>query len=102
MSKILVIDDEVGIREALKDVLAKQGHEVTTVPSADQAYATMLKQPFALVLSDLNISGASGIDVLKKIRELQKEIPVVIYSGSVTPASWERNRSPASTFSTWR
>jgi len=86
MSKILVIDDEIGIREVVKEALTKEGHEVATVPSAEQAYATLLKQPFDLVLSDINMGEVSGIDVLKKIRELQKEIPVIIYSGSVTPA----------------
>jgi len=86
MSKILVVDDEMGIREAVREALTKEGHEVATVPSAEQAYATLLKQPFDLVLSDINLGESSGIDVLKKIRELQKEIPVIIYSGSVTPA----------------
>jgi len=86
MSKILVVDDEIGIREVVKEALSKEGHEVATVPSAEQAYATLLKQPFDLVISDINIGEGSGIDVLKKIRELQKEIPVIIYSGSVTPA----------------
>jgi len=86
MPKILVVDDEVGIREVVRDALIKDGHEVTTVPSADQAYATILQKPFDLVLTDLQIGEDSGIDVLKKIRELQKEIPVVMYSGAVTPA----------------
>ena len=86
MSKILVIDDEIGIREVVKEALMKEGHEVSTVPSAEQAYATLLKQPFDLVLTDYNIGEASGIDVLKKIRELQKEITVVMNSGAVTPA----------------
>ena len=86
MSRILVVDDEMGIREAVREALSKEGHEVSTVPSAEQAYATLLKQPFDLVLLDINIGESSGIDVLKKIRELQKEIPVIIYSGSITPA----------------
>ena len=85
MSKILVVDDEVGIRELLREALIKNGHGVMTVPSADQAYETMLQQPFDLILLDVKLSGSSGIDVLKKVRELQKEIPVVIYSGVVTP-----------------
>jgi len=86
MSKILVIDDEMGIREVVREALSKEGHEVSTVPSAEQAFATLLKQPFDLVISDINLGESSGIDVLKKIRELQKEIPVIIYSGSVTSA----------------
>ena len=71
MSKILVVDDEVGIREVVRDALNKDGHEVTTVPSADQAYATLLKQPFDPVITDLQIADASGMDVLKKIKPIE-------------------------------
>ena len=90
MSKILVVDDEVGIREVVRDALNKDGHEVTTVPSADQAYATLLKQPFDLVITDLQIADASGMDVLKKIRELQKDVPVIILTNLETAENVDR------------
>ena len=84
MAKVLVVDDEVQIRELLRDVLFKEGYEVTTVPSAGQSVEIMFREPFDLVLLDINLADESGIAVLKKIREFRKKIPVVIYSGIVT------------------
>lgn len=84
MAKILVVDDEMQIRELLRDALGMKGYEVTTVPSADQALARVFEEPFDLVLLDIKLAGESGISVLKKIRETQKKIPVVIYSGVIT------------------
>ena len=78
MSKILIVDDEVGIREKLREALVKGGYEVTTVPSADQALASVQDQIYDLVLLDDDISGESGFNVLAKIREYKKGIPVVI------------------------
>jgi len=85
MSKILVVDDEVGIRERLREVLVGGGYKVTTVPSADQALATIQEQAYDLILLDDNVSGESGFTILSKIRELKKGVPVVICTGTVTP-----------------
>lgn len=84
MAKILVVDDEVGVRELLDKALAKKGFRVVTVPSAEQALARITQEPFDLVLLDIKLAGESGISALKRIRELQKKIPVVIYSGVIT------------------
>jgi len=84
MAKILVVDDEVRIRELLCKALGKEGFEVTSVPSAEQSLEVIFHEPFDLVLLDIRLSGESGISVLKKIREFQKQIPVVVYSGALT------------------
>lgn len=85
MINILVVDDEVRIRELLHKALVKKGYHVVTVPNAEQALACITQESFGLVLLDIRLAGESGISVLKKIRELQKKIPVVIYSGVITP-----------------
>jgi len=84
MAKILVVDDEVRIREFLCKALGKEGFEVTSVPSAEQSLEVIFQEPFDLILLDIRLSGESGISVLKKIREFQKQIPVVVYSGVLT------------------
>jgi len=86
MTKILVLDDEVKIRELVREALSTQGYEVTTVPSPDQAMDIIYREPFDLILLDIRLPGESGIIVLKKIREYSEKIPVVIYSGFVTAA----------------
>jgi CheY-like chemotaxis protein len=85
MVNILVVDDELDMRELLRKALVAKGYEVTTIPSARQALEAVFREPFDLVLLDIVLGDGSGISVLKKIRETNKELPVVIYSGSVTP-----------------
>jgi two-component system response regulator (stage 0 sporulation protein F) len=84
MAKILIVDDELRIRELLYKVLSKEGYQVITTPSAEQTFAYITREPFDLVLLDIKLAGESGISILKKIRELQQKIPVIIYSGVIT------------------
>ena len=86
MAKILIVDDEARIRELLCKSLNMAGYEVVTVPTAEQSLELIFKEIFDLILLDIRLSsGESGISILKKIREFQKEIPVVVYSGALTP-----------------
>ena len=85
MTKILVVDDELEIRELLRKALVKEGYNVVTVSNAEQALACIIQEPFGLVLLDIKLAGESEIFVLKRIKELHQNIPVVIYSGVVTP-----------------
>jgi len=66
MSTILVVDDEVAVRELLRKVLEKTGHEVTAVPTGDQSLELLSKQPFDLVLLDVRLAQESGIALLRK------------------------------------
>ncbi|MFC1807093.1 response regulator [Candidatus Omnitrophota bacterium] len=84
MANILIVDDEVQVRELLYNALKMQGYRVTTLPSAEQALEIIFEEPFDLVILDIEIGQESGITVLEKIREGDKQIPVVIYSGNVT------------------
>jgi DNA-binding NtrC family response regulator len=86
MPKILVVDDEVRIRELLRKSFNMAGYEVVTVPSTQQSLELIFKEPFDLILLDVRLSlGESGISILKKIREFQRKVPVVVYSGVLTP-----------------
>jgi two-component system response regulator (stage 0 sporulation protein F) len=85
MAKILIVDDEVHIRELLHRALCIEGYEVVGVPSAEQALELVFKEPFDLLLLDVRLSGESGLSILKKVRECQKDVPIVIYSGALTP-----------------
>ncbi|MCK5259842.1 MAG: response regulator [Candidatus Omnitrophica bacterium] len=84
MVKILVLDDEIKIRDLVHEALSLEGYEVTTVPTSDQAVDIIFREPFDLILMDIMLAGKSGISILKEIREYNKKIPVIIYSGFVT------------------
>jgi len=97
MVRILVVDDEVHLRELMQKVLSGKGYAVTTVPTADQALAMAFREPFDLIILDIQLGADSGLTVLKSIREKNAKIPVVIYSGCVTPELETEARSAGAT-----
>lgn len=84
MPKILVVDDEAKIREIVSEALSVNGHQVTTMPGAQEAVAAVAENVFDLVLLDIGLKDESGISALKVIRKSQAKLPIVIYSGLLT------------------
>lgn len=76
--KILVIDDDPSIRNMLAIVLKKSGFEVTCTESGKTALEKLKKESFDLVISDIKMPDISGIDLLKKIKVISPEIPVIM------------------------
>jgi two-component system, response regulator, stage 0 sporulation protein F len=83
MSKILVVDDELGLREALYYAFSKRGHTVTTAINNEHAMELMSMQPFDLIILDVVMPGEYGTVLLKTIRNSGNKVPVVIYSVKV-------------------
>lgn len=77
-ARILVIDDEQNIRGALAKLLEKAGHEVTAADSGDAALPLLHEAAFDLVISDLKMVGASGMDVLQQCKHCQPDTEVVL------------------------
>jgi len=91
MGRVLVVDDEPGMRELLTMVLEKAGHTVTTASDgatalATYAAATQAEEPFDLVLQDVRMTGMDGISVLRTLRERDPEASVVIMTAY---SSWQ-------------
>ncbi len=84
MPKILIVDDEVRVRELLRQALGREGYEVASVPGAAQALEIIFKEPFDLLILDVRLAGESGLSVVKKVREFRQNVPIVIYSGALT------------------
>ncbi len=86
MKKILVVDDDPRIRETFQYVLSTSGYESITVANITHAEQVLLTQPVHMVVSDLNLGDdESGLTLLKAIRKTNDTIPVIIFSGSLTP-----------------
>lgn len=81
MSIILVIDDEKAIRNSLKDILEYEGHQVQTAENGIQALSLLNIQSFDLIFCDIKMPEMDGIEVLKKIKEREWNIPVIMISG---------------------
>lgn len=81
MKKILVIDDEESICETLKWMLEKEGYDVTSEMDFEKALDIITNQTFDAYFVDLIFPGRSGIELIKKIRELKKTGLVIIITG---------------------
>jgi len=90
--EILVVDDEDGIRELLADHLVAQGLSVTTLPDGQAAVAVLQHSNgrFGLVLTDINMPGADGFDVLRAARQANAGTKVVMLTGYGSPDSAEK------------
>jgi two-component system, NtrC family, nitrogen regulation response regulator NtrX len=85
MAQILVVDDEVGIRELLSEILADEGHQVLLAESAGEARRMREKARPDLVLLDIWMPDTDGISLLKEwAASGQLTMPVVMMSGHAT------------------
>lgn len=77
-ARILVVDDEVNIREALAALLESDGYEVAAASSGQKAMEALRQEEFDVVISDLRMEGPSGVDLLRWLRETAPETEVII------------------------
>lgn len=78
MKKILVVDDEQNIRELYKEEFEEMGLEVTTVADGAQALVEMNREKFDLVTLDMRMPDMDGIETLRKMKEKDSSIPIII------------------------
>jgi len=80
-TKILVVDDEEGVRKLLQAMLERQGYDPVCVEDAKEALRLLPDGKFELVLTDLRLPGMSGEALLERLRKLRPDLPVVVISG---------------------
>ncbi len=85
MPSILVVDDELSMREFLKILLEKAGYQVTTAADASSAIDHIQNKDFDLVLSDIRMPGMGGLTLLEKIKEVNSSIPVIMITAYASP-----------------
>jgi CheY-like chemotaxis protein len=80
--RILLVDDEPTVREALADTLVEDGHAVVQAPSGPEALARLGEgTPVDLVFTDLGMPEMTGWDVARAIRQRWPGLPVVLVTG---------------------
>ena len=86
--RVLVADDEEGIRTFLAETLERAGHEVTQVADGDAAVRATRVEPFDVVLTDLRMPGTDGMAVVRTVRTEQPDVEVIVLTafGDVTTA----------------
>ena len=82
--RILVVDDEQGIRAALGQLLEYEGYDVRTAKSATEGLAEFEKWRPELVFMDVKMAGMDGIEALRRIKQIDASVSVVMISGHAT------------------
>ena len=78
MKKILVVDDDLNILKVLRMRLELGGYAVVTASETEEAKERILEGGFDIALLDLRLSEANGIDLMKSLREIDPDLPVII------------------------
>lgn len=91
MAKLLIIDDERGIRNTLKEILADEGHEVDVAENGKQGLEMAQAKAYDLIFSDIKMPEMDGMEVLRALKNgendengdaaLNGEVPIVMISG---------------------
>jgi len=80
ITKILVVDDEVFICELLDEFLTMQGYDVNTANCGEDALRIFENINPEVVLLDIRMPGTTGIDVLRKMKEIDKTVKIIMLS----------------------
>src|SRR5271154_1254915 len=76
--RVLVADDEEGVRTFLAETLERAGHDVTQVADGAAALRAAREEPFDVVLTDLRMPGTDGMAVVRSVRTEQPDVEVIV------------------------
>jgi DNA-binding NtrC family response regulator len=95
-AKILIVDDELIVRESLGGWLERDGHTVDKAASGEESLEKFEKTRYDIILLDIKMEGMSGLEVLKKVKEVDPDVSVVMITayGSI-PSAIEAMKSGA-------
>ena len=86
MAKILVVDDKEMMRDSVATILGRRGHAVVSAVGGDMAIAKLMEKKPDAVVTDLQMPGMSGIELLAEIRKIDEDLPVILFdSGVMSP-----------------
>jgi DNA-binding NtrC family response regulator len=85
MTKVLVIDDEQGIRDLLDVLLRRKGYNVVVAENGQEGLKVFRRERPDVVVLDLNMPVMDGLTVLQQLRTLDPTKPVIILTGAGTP-----------------
>jgi two-component system, OmpR family, KDP operon response regulator KdpE len=77
VSRVLVVDDEAGLRKVVRDALEQAGHEVETAADGDEALAIATERAFDLVVTDLAMPRRDGLELVRELRRSSK-VPILV------------------------
>ena len=81
MARVLVVDDETLVRRVVGRMIARAEHEVHEASDGAEAVQQVLEGDYDVVLTDLNMPGMNGMEVISTLRDIAPGLPVVAMSG---------------------
>jgi CheY-like chemotaxis protein len=84
MAKILVIDDDQPIRQTIRRILERQGHEIAEAVEGEEGMRLFRSGDFDLVVTDLVMPGQEGIETILALREESPTVPILAVSGGLS------------------
>src|SRR4249920_685427 len=93
MTKILIIDDEQGIRDLLDTLLRRKGYDVVVAENGREGLKVFRRERPDVVVLDLMMPGMDGLTVLQELRTLDPTKPVIILTGAGTPEAEQQARA---------
>jgi CheY-like chemotaxis protein len=78
---ILIVEDEQDVLDMLEEVLTGEGHTVITALDGKAGLDCFQKQPFDIVLTDLNMPGISGLEMAGRMKKIKPAVPVMLLTG---------------------
>ncbi len=85
--KILIVDDEEGMRKLLGRVLAKNGYESVTAANGNEALRLIESEQFDLVITDIKMPGMDGLQLLQELKEFDPALPIIVITAYGTVES---------------
>jgi DNA-binding NtrC family response regulator len=77
-ARVLLIEDDAGIRETLRRVLAEEGHSVTVDERGDEGLARAGRERFNVVITDLRLPGLTGLELVRELHAIQPRLPIIL------------------------
>jgi DNA-binding NtrC family response regulator len=82
--KIMLVEDEKITRKTLTDILIKENYDVISYSDGTEAYNSLSQTNFDVIITDLRLPGINGMEILKRAKELDKKIVVIIITAYAT------------------
>lgn len=80
-SKLLIVDDELSVRDSLAKWFREEGYEIGTAESANEALTRMAEQHWDAALVDIKMHGTDGIELQRRMHEVDSDLMVIMMTG---------------------
>ena len=82
MARILIADDNAAVRTVLRAILDRAGHDTFLAECGEEALREICERPLDLVITDLQMPGVHGLELITRVRDLAPPLAIIAISGT--------------------